>query len=720
MSVLPDTAPKHMPPPPGSCPYLWLASDPSLRLTYADSGHRCFAQVNAPEYRPDSEFQQSHCLTDRYVHCPRYQPASSDPPPYPGAFSKAPVKPARSLLRVAVWVALGAIGLVVVWLIAGRALTPQAPTPANLSVAALSPTLPAEAELPAALPPEPTTISRSGAVTATLTPTSETRPLETPAAQEQIVLITAEAVNTATRTPLLSPPTPTTKLTRAAKLTPTQSPSATQTPTRVPPTPTQASPTPQQTATPTLSPTPVKPGLILDFEAFGFWERGNEPYGTFAQSEEKAHEGVGSGKLAYDIPAVDKNYVVFLRKPVTPIPGEPQTLTAWVYGDGSGLFLNAWIQDSQGEVRQFPLGRILHTDSWQPMVSTLDPAAPWPQVHISGPDNGVVDYPVSLYGLVLDAEGSPAKSGQIFIDELTVSDSPVPPVAGGGAVTPASPGATPTSSSPAGAISGRIAYTTGDGTPALMGVDAATGNTWQIAPNARQPDNRGSLVLANGSGGGRDNVFITSGDGGSERIVGMHPEDAYPSWSPSGESAAFSSTIADGKERVYVQWNLTQQEEPTLVKVGDADVFGRNPTWMDNGRIAYTGCNYWAEGSQCGIWAVTADNSAEPYRLSDQADDVSSDSFGGNLLYQSRAAGNWDVYIVPATGGTPRNLTNSPSQDSGATFSPDGRSVAFMSDRDGSWGIWIMGIDGSNPQKVLAVPGGFGADWPNERLSWST
>ena len=214
-------------------------------------------------------------------------------------------------------------------------------------------------------------------------------------------------------------------------------------------------------------------------------------------------------------------------------------------------------------------------------------------------------------------------------------------------------------------------------------------------------------------------MFIASSDGGSERIIGMHPEDAYPSWSPSGESAAFSSTICDGKERLYVQWDLTQQEEPTLVKVGGTDVFGRNPTWMDNWRIAFTGCNYWAEGSKCGIWAVAADNSAAPYRLTDQADDVSSDSYGGTLLYQSRATGNWDVYSVPAGGGTPRNLTNSPSQDSGATFSPDGRSVAFMSDRDGSWGIWVAGIDGSNPQKLLAVPGGFGADWPNERLSWS-
>ena len=395
-------------------------------------------------------------------------------------------------------------------------------------------------------------------------------------------------------------------------------------------------------------------------------------------------------------------------------------MTAWVYGDGSGLFLNAWIQDRQGEVRQFPLGRIQHNDSWQPMVLTLDPTAPWPQVHISGPDNGTIDYPVSLYGIVLDAEGSPAKSGQIFIDDLTVGGAAAVPIAGGGTPTPTNPGATPTSAPPpAAALSGRIAYTSGGGAPALMAVDVATGNTWQIAPNARQPDSSGPWVLGNGSGGGRDNVFIASINGGGERITGMHPEDAYPSWSPSGESATFSSTIVDGQERLYVQWDMTRQEEPTLVKVGGTDVFGRNPTWMDNWRIAFTGCNYWAEGSKCGIWAVTADDSAEPYRVTDQANDVSSDSYGGNLLYQSRAMGNWDVYIVPATGGAPGNLTNSPSQDSGATFSPDGRSIAFMSDRDGSWGIWIIGLDGSNPQKLLAVPGGFGADWPNERLSWS-
>ena len=94
-------------------------------------------------------------------------------PPDPSAFSNTPDKPARSLLRVAAWIALGAIEIVVVWLLASRSLTPQAPAPANLSVAALSPTLPAEAVVPTAVTPEPPTIIPSGVVTATLTPTSK-------------------------------------------------------------------------------------------------------------------------------------------------------------------------------------------------------------------------------------------------------------------------------------------------------------------------------------------------------------------------------------------------------------------------------------------------------------------------------------------------------------------------------------------------------------------
>ena len=54
----------------------------------------------------------------------------------------------------------------------------------------------------------------------------------------------------------------------------------------------------------------------------------------------------------------------------------------------------------------------------------------------------------------------------------------------------------------------------------------------------------------------------------------------------------------------------------------------------------------------------------------------------------------------------------------GGTFSPDGNYIAFMSDRGGGWGIWIMEADGANPRQLVAVPEGFGKLFDQDRVSW--
>ena len=59
-----------------------------------------------------------------------------------------------------------------------------------------------------------------------------------------------------------------------------------------------------------------------------------------------------------------------------------------------------------------------------------------------------------------------------------------------------------------------------------------------------------------------------------------------------------------------------------------------------------------------------------------------------------------DIYKVPLEGGQAQPLTNSIAWDFQARFSPDGRSIAFISDRDGADNIWIMDPKGENPQQV--------------------
>jgi len=552
---------------------------------------------------------------------------------------------------------------------------------------------------------------RNAAMPTALTLASPTPlPTQTPAVTvvEKVVI----ATNTATLTPL--PPTQTPAVVVITVLAPTSTPA---------PTPTIApsdTPRPAATVAPQATAAPAKPGVVLDFESFGTWKRGDEPYGTFVQSSERKHDGASSGKLAYDVPAADKHYVVFERVPALPISGQPAALTLWVYGDGSNHYLNGWIQDSAGEVRQFTFGQIRHADSWQPMVATFDPKAPWPQGHISGPDNSALDYPISFRGLVLDVvpkTGATKYTGTIFVDDLTTGATTAAAPAPAGS-TPAGQ-ATAAAPAPTGPLTGRIVYAAANGgTTDVMILDVASKGTRGLFPNARQPDIRkDGRVVMDGIGGGKNNIFTINADGSRETMNGKHPEDSYPHWSPTGESATFQSTIGDGRERIYVQWDMTHAEEPKVVTVGGVHAYGRAPTWLPNWRIAFSGCNYWANGGNCGIWTINSDNSGAPQQLTERVEDRSNDSAGGVLLYSSSVSGNWEIYAIPVNGGAARNLTNSPSQDVGAAFSPDGAYIAFISNRDG-WGIWVMNADGSNPQKLLAVPTGFGSGWAEERLGW--
>lgn len=58
------------------------------------------------------------------------------------------------------------------------------------------------------------------------------------------------------------------------------------------------------------------------------------------------------------------------------------------------------------------------------------------------------------------------------------------------------------------------------------------------------------------------------------------------------------------------------------------------------------------------------------------------------------------IYVMPANGGTARPLTDGMSWNMQPRFSPDGRWIAFTSDRSGGDNIWVMARDGSNLQQV--------------------
>jgi hypothetical protein len=124
--------------------------------------------------------------------------------------------------------------------------------------------------------------------------------------------------------------------------------------------------------------------------------------------------------------------VVFLQS--RSLAGRPNAISAWVYGDGSGHFLNVWLKDANGQSWQMSFGQVKHT-GWQEMTAFLDPGQPWPSAHISGPNNGAIDYPISFQAIVLDdAPDNYSGSGTIYVDDLNSQEGAVPPTP-----TPASP-----------------------------------------------------------------------------------------------------------------------------------------------------------------------------------------------------------------------------------------------------------------------------------------
>ncbi|HEX4738916.1 MAG TPA: amidohydrolase family protein [Allosphingosinicella sp.] len=59
-----------------------------------------------------------------------------------------------------------------------------------------------------------------------------------------------------------------------------------------------------------------------------------------------------------------------------------------------------------------------------------------------------------------------------------------------------------------------------------------------------------------------------------------------------------------------------------------------------------------------------------------------------------------DIYTMPIAGGTPRRIAEGLAYEQQPRFSPDGRRIAFVSDRGGGDNIWIMNVDGSDKRPL--------------------
>src|ERR1700687_2616185 len=75
---------------------------------------------------------------------------------------------------------------------------------------------------------------------------------------------------------------------------------------------------------------------------------------------------------------------------------------------------------------------------------------------------------------------------------------------------------------------------------------------------------------------------------------------------------------------------------------------------------------------------------------------------GRTLAFVGQRNGDFDIYAIPVEGGEEKRLTTAPGLDDGPEYSPDGQYIYFNSERTGHMQIWRMKADGSEQMQVFS------------------
>ena len=241
------------------------------------------------------------------------------------------------------------------------------------------------------------------------------------------------------------------------------------------------------------------------------------------------------------------------------------------------------------------------------------------------------------------------------------------------------------------------------------------------------PDSRFIAYASQGS------IWTVSAEGGPpKRLTHACPAsegdprqsgDRSPQWSPKGRWILFE-TGRHGRQDLVVISDDGRTE--IFLTQGDAD--SSNASWAPDGsHISYTERKpeYFSGKLRAMKFDPRSGQSDDPLTLYISPTDrgggwsigKASWSPDSQTLAVALQMSGWDkIYLIPAVGGAPKQLTHGEFEDLSPVYAPDGKSIAVTSNREMKEGsdIWIVPVDGS-PAHELAhfdVPGiEFAAEW---------
>ena len=217
-------------------------------------------------------------------------------------------------------------------------------------------------------------------------------------------------------------------------------------------------------------------------------------------------------------------------------------------------------------------------------------------------------------------------------------------------------------------------------------------------------------------------IYVMDADGGNQRNLTNNPDrDISPSWSPDGKRIAFvSDRDVDGGEAVHnYEIYVMAADGGNLQRVTNNLTEDEYPSWSPDGkRIAFSARRDGHFENELGItyeiYVMDADGENEQ-RLTENRNNDWNPSWapdGKRIAFMSDRKGDavsFDIYIMNADGGNQQKLTNNRGWDGSPSWSPDGKRIAFMSYRDRNrvghnTEIYVMDADGGNLQNLTNNP----------------
>ncbi len=180
--------------------------------------------------------------------------------------------------------------------------------------------------------------------------------------------------------------------------------------------------------------------------------------------------------------------------------------------------------------------------------------------------------------------------------------------------------------------------------------------------------------------------------------------DCDPELSPDGRSLAFVRWSRNGVSDIYLQDVASSTER----RLTSDETFSWGIAWTPDSRSIVVSSQ--RSGVQ-NLWrASIAGGEIEPLA------GIGGDSYApaispsGKMLAYTRSNKYSNIWSIELNGdgvssGPPKELILGPRQQVSGEFSPDGRRIAFASDRLGNYEIWVCNRDGTNPVQLTSFNG---------------